>query len=178
MTVVDAGARRSVCGRDVIGQDFQFRNRIGPRALAQKQVSEDLPGIGSVSANVDDQASCSNAAAASAACDVGDQRRGGVAHMVVDFDVMIVMAAALAVDGQPDSNGAACRIKVVTEVRFTAESSDGEGACFERGVASDPPVVASHHARLEVEFIGDDDAEVATVGHVTGEVDATPARIS
>ena len=168
LVVINAGAGGTVYGRNVISQHFQFWNCVGPCALAEQQVSEDLTGIGAVGTHVDDQSSRPDAATASTTSDVGDEGRGGVAHVVMDLNVMVVMTAALAMNGQADPDGTACIVKVVAEVRLPSETSDREGAGFEGRVAADAPIVATHHARFEVKLVGHDHAEMATIGDFPG----------
>ena len=51
--LVEACAGRTVCGRDVIGQDLEFRDRVSTRTLTQQQVAEHLAGVGAVGTGVD-----------------------------------------------------------------------------------------------------------------------------
>ena len=121
LVVVNAGARGTVCGRHVVGQHFEFGDGVGTGALAQQQVAEDLTGIGAVGTGVDDQAPGADASAAAAAGHVGHKGGIRVSGMVVDLHVMVVMAAALAMNAQADSDVAAGRIEVMAKVRFSSE---------------------------------------------------------
>jgi hypothetical protein len=97
---------------------------------------------------------------------------------MVDFHVVIIVAGSLAVDGEANAYGASGGVEVMPEVGFSAEASNRQGARFEGRIPADPPVVASQDAGLQMKFVGDDQAEAAAVGHVTGQVEPAPAGVS
>jgi hypothetical protein len=82
------------------------------------------------------------------------------------------------VDGEANADGSPGCVEVMTEVGLASETPNGQGARFEGRIPADPPIVASKDTGFQVKFVGDDDAEAAAVGDLTGEVESTPTGVS
>jgi hypothetical protein len=101
-----------------------------------------------------------------------------VPEVVVDLDVVVVVALPSSMDGNANPDVATRPVEVMAQVGFSPESSRRERAAGEARVATNMPIIASNKAGVFAEFVRDGDGEVGAVRHLPGEVKAAPSGAS
>jgi hypothetical protein len=97
-----------------------------------------------------------------------------VTVVMMDFDVMVVMACSLAVSGDGLTNGCASAVEVGPQIALAIESTNREGRRFKRRISFNTPIFTAEHFGIWIKFVDETKTKMTVWFYLTRDVNATP----